>query len=380
MLQEILDETAERIGKDLADQPEVQMQLRNTIGFVFGQLDRLDAAEKMYRSSLDLTRKLGGNEHPEVAGALHNLSELLRFRGRWREAEVAERQALAINQKLFGSQNPAVGDSLNNLALVLTDMGQLDEAEMLFCEALPMNRKLLGDEHPQVAICFARFGNLRYAQGKFHEAEAMYRDAVTIQTALLAKKSSRFPGSIQAPEVELAWTLYGLSRVLDAQGKSPEAETVLRDAVASMNKVLQADNSQRLKLVGNLAKLYARHGRLEQAEAAYRDLLEGLRLPAEKGDAAALNEIAWLLATCNYSAVRNGRSAVTFAEKAVARTGRQDPNYLDTLAAAYAEAGEFEKAVDVQNEAIALLRDQKTKKDYESRLKLYQSNSSYREP
>jgi uncharacterized protein HemY len=71
---------------------------------------------------------------------------------------------------------------------------------------------------------------------------------------------------------------------------------------------------------------------------------------------------------------------VTFAEKAVARTGRQDPNYLDTLAAAYAEAGEFEKAVDVQNEAIALLRDQKTKKDYESRLKLYQSNSSYREP
>jgi len=391
MLREILDETAERIGKDLADQPEVQVQLRNTIGFVFWQLDRLEAAEKMYRSSLDLTRKLGENENPEVAGTLHNLSDVLRLRGRFREAEVTERQALAINQKLLGPQHPAVGASLNNLGLVLTDMGQLDEAEMLFCEALPMNRKLLSDEHPQVATCFGRFGNLREAQGKFREAEAMYRDAVKIQTALLAKKSSGFPASIQAPEVELAWTRYGLSvelawtlcglsRVLDAQGKSSEAETVLRDAVVLMTKVLHANHSHRLKFLGKLAKLYARHGRLEQAEAVYRDLLEALRAPVEKGDPDALNEIAWLLATCNHSAVRNGRSAVTFAEKAVAGTSRQNANFLDTLAAAHAEAGEFEKAVDVQNEAIALLRDQKTKKDYESRLKLYQSNSSYREP
>ena len=71
---------------------------------------------------------------------------------------------------------------------------------------------------------------------------------------------------------------------------------------------------------------------------------------------------------------------MNLAEDAVAKTERKDPQYLDTLAAAYAEAGEFAKAIAVQNEAIALMRDGKMKKDFESRLKLYESNSPYREP
>jgi len=49
------------------------------------------------------------------------------------------------------------------------------------------------------------------------------------------------------------------------------------------------------------------------------------------------------------------------------------------LAAAYAEVGQFEKAVSVQNEAIGLLQDETLKKDLATRLKLYESNSPYRE-
>ena len=59
-------------------------------------------------------------------------------------------------------------------------------------------------------------------------------------------------------------------------------------------------------------------------------------------------------------------------------TDRKEPNYLDTLAAAYAEAGQFETAVAVQREAILLLRDEKQKQDFASRLKLYESNTPYR--
>ena len=85
-------------------------------------------------------------------------------------------------------------------------------------------------------------------------------------------------------------------------------------------------------------------------------------------------------ATCPYSAVRDGPRAVGFAEKAAAATNRKDPNILDTLAAAYAEAGQFTNAVTVQKEAIALVQDAKMKGDFASRLKLYESSSPYREP
>jgi predicted DNA-binding WGR domain protein len=71
---------------------------------------------------------------------------------------------------------------------------------------------------------------------------------------------------------------------------------------------------------------------------------------------------------------------VTFAQKAVAATDRKDPKILDTLAAAYAEVGEFAKAADVQTEAMNRVHDEKEKSGYASRLKLYQSNTPYREP
>jgi tetratricopeptide (TPR) repeat protein len=50
---------------------------------------------------------------------------------------------------------------------------------------------------------------------------------------------------------------------------------------------------------------------------------------------------------------------------------------LDTLAAAYAEAGQYTNAVKVQKEAIALLQNEEQKKDYASRLRLYESGSPY---
>jgi len=67
-----------------------------------------------------------------------------------------------------------------------------------------------------------------------------------------------------------------------------------------------------------------------------------------------------------------------FALRAVEATSRTNAMYLDTLAAAYAEVGQFTNAVRVQKEAIALLEDPKEKEDYESRLRLYQAGSPVR--
>jgi len=93
-----------------------------------------------------------------------------------------------------------------------------------------------------------------------------------------------------------------------------------------------------------------------------------------------LNNLAWIMATSNDSALRDGRTAVAFAEKAVAKTGRKDPGMLDTLAAAYAEAGDFGKTEQAQREAIDLSGEDATKSAFATRLKLYESRTPYRQP
>jgi hypothetical protein len=65
-----------------------------------------------------------------------------------------------------------------------------------------------------------------------------------------------------------------------------------------------------------------------------------------------LDEVAWLLATYPDSRSRDGTEAVRLAEHASELTGRKIPALLDTLAAAYAEAGNFPQAINVGEEAL----------------------------
>ena len=77
--------------------------------------------------------------------------------------------------------------------------------------------------------------------------------------------------------------------------------------------------------------------------------------------------------------LRDGKRAVELAEKSVAASDRKNPMTLDTLAAAYAEAGLFDKAKAVQQEAIKLLRDEDQKRDSARRLKFYTGNLPFRD-
>ncbi len=91
--------------------------------------------------------------------------------------------------------------------------------------------------------------------------------------------------------------------------------------------------------------------------------------------AIAFNALASLQATCPAAEFRDGAKAVQNATRACELTNWKDARYVGTLAAAYAEAGDFETAVKWQKKAIILLPE---KQDYyEDRLKLYQSGKPY---
>jgi tetratricopeptide (TPR) repeat protein len=98
----------------------------------------------------------------------------------------------------------------------------------------------------------------------------------------------------------------------------------------------------------------------------------------ERANAEEMRRLAWLMAASDDPRLRDGTTAVSFAEKAVAATGRKSPTCLDTLAAAYAEAGQFAEAVSAEKEAIARPTTDDQKKVYAARLKLYELKFAYR--
>ena len=151
---------------------------------------------------------------------------------------------------------------------------------------------------------------------------------------------------------------------------------VAKDETEAFKWFREAANNGNIAAQRDLGGLYATGRGVEQNSA---EAIKWYRKAAEAGLPAAQNDFAWMLATSTDASLRNGLLAVTFAEKAVTATRRSDASFLDTLAAAYAEAGDFEKAVAIQNEAITLLKDAASKQDYTSRLRLYEAKTPYRE-
>jgi len=547
LLKDILDKTAERIGKELTNQPQVEAELRYTIGDVYLDLRSLEKAEAMHREALRLRRELWGTNHMTVFESLTSLADVLRREGRYREAEQLRRESLGVAREVQGSQHPDVARALNGLAVVLQNearwaegeelhrqalaiqrnvlpagdialaytldnlavalqmQGKFAEGEENYREALTIRRKVLGDDNPAVALTIVHQAIMLDRQGRLPEAENLFRDALAVRKKILGEEhpdvlkstghlvttllkqgklaeaeglcretlptwNKKLNKQNAATVLELADLL---SRCLSQEGKTNEVEALYRDELATLRFRLGPDEPRvadmlasetaRLLAKGDLIKaeplaseclsirqkaipdnwktfsaqnllggillaekkyveaepllisayegmskregsipwtgrgnpkaavlrllqLYDETGRPEQAAKwrvervnVSRRVVERHRKAATAGRWDAMNDFAWLLATSDVAEVRDGRTALTYAERAVTGTSRTNAMYLDTLAAAHAEAGEFAKAVSVQKEAIALAQAEYLRKDLTVRLKLYESNTPYRE-
>jgi len=158
-------------------------------------------------------------------------------------------------------------------------------------------------------------------------------------------------------------------------GKPRKAIEVLTQA----NRV-ESDNHITLQLRGNA---YLNVGDHAEAIADFKRA-EAL---VEEDDDGLLNNYAWVLATSPLAELRDGKRAVELATRACELTAYETPHILSTLAAAYAETGDFataekwsQKSIDVSQQAIDKTDDEKLKEKLRKELEqLTKEVASYKE-
>lgn len=124
---------------------------------------------------------------------------------------------------------------------------------------------------------------------------------------------------------------------------------------------------------------YSDKGDFDRAMADYERALQ-----LNPNLSTALNSLAWDLATMPSASRRDGPRAVELAKQALVLNERE-PGFLDTLAAAYAEAGKFGDAVRTQKKGIEMLKQTKGMpksviENFENRLRFYENNQPFHRP
>jgi eukaryotic-like serine/threonine-protein kinase len=280
MLREIVDKTAERIGAELKQQPEVGAELSWVVGNTYEALGNYGDAERMYRTALEVNRQRPGGDNIAVAYLLGHIAGVVGNQGRNAEAETLEREALALWKKLGGEESPHVADTLDRLAMVYLRQSQnapgpasqklLMEAEALEHEALRLRRKSIDNEGFNTARSLGNLALVLGAQRRQSKAEPIIRETLAIHRKLLGNEN-----------LTVAMWLINLGDCLMWQGKHDEADRLFREGLAIRRRLSGNEHPDVAYSLSHLAKMLQRQGKPAETEKLEREALAIYRkLPA----------------------------------------------------------------------------------------------------
>jgi serine/threonine protein kinase/Tfp pilus assembly protein PilF len=360
MLRGILDRTAERVGKEMANQPAVEGDLRGLIGRLYVEIGIYDRAEEMQRAALALNRNLSGNhseqtaaslndlanalwkqrklaeaqgaydealvirrrlfgnEHPDVAATLNGLGAVYRRQRKLAESEAFTRDALEMRRRFFGNEHLDVAESLRNLCIVLADRGKRTEAEVAARDMLAMRRRLLGNDHPLVAAALADVAWVTGSSGNVADLEALETEAFGIQQRLLPEAHP-----------DLVKSIYLLGERMRQRGNLAESHTVLHAALSLQRKLLGENHPDVLATLSGLAATLEQEKNWADAEIARRELLAQWRKRGDR-DSQVFTEMEALHR--NLIAQKKFEEAEQLLDEALTPSFIQQPSSVKLLA------------------------------------------------
>jgi len=272
------------------------------------------------------------------------------------------------------AKNPNCWMAHNNLGIVLFQKGEIDEAVSHYRITLNLQPDFWDADY--------NLGTALLKKGEIDEAIAYCTRAVTIapndpdaQVALgnsLAQKE-RVDDAIAHYKKALAIrpdyfiAHYALGHIFLEKGEIDAAVFHSRAAVS-----IQPQNTDAHT---NLAVAFDEKGQIAEAIKQYEQALE-----ISPQSVAAANNLAWLLATNPDASIRHRDRALELATRANQLSGGGNATVLRTLAAAYANAGQFSRAVEVGQIALSLTdRQSPLAKALQQEIAGYQAGLPYRE-
>jgi tetratricopeptide (TPR) repeat protein len=299
----------------------------NNLAGVLARRGDLDSAIEEYQKVLELV--------PQFAEAHNNLGMVLLSRGQIDSAIEHFQRALELD--------PNHAAARMNLAKVLAGRGEIDQA-------ISRSQAAIAD-NPENAEAHFSLANALFRRGEVSSAIAHYQMALEINPSFAAAHANLATALADGDDFDSAIDQYRAALKIEPDNKL--ARNNLGVVVSARENMLNTVAEQR----------------------------KAVRLHPD--DAVALNNLARTLATNPNASIRNGGKAVELAERAVKLSGRRKPSVLNTLAAAYAEAGRFSNAVQTAEQAEQLSSaagDRALAEQIRSRLELYRSGKPYRQP
>jgi protein O-mannosyl-transferase len=250
------------------------------------------------------------------------------------------------------ARNPSCWMAYNNLGIVLSQKGQVDDAIAHYRKTLEMQPDYSEADY-NLGIALLQKGEIDEAinhcqravavQPKDPEAQLALGNAL-LRKALIDEAIVHYQKALAIRPYYVA-AHYNLSRAFLEKGE-PDA-AILHSAAALSIQPEHADAHT------NIATAFLEKGQVVEAIVHYRKALE-----IAPRSVSAQNNLAWILATSSNASLRNGTKALELAQQANQLSGGANPIVLHSLAAAYAEVGQFAKAIEVAQGAIRLATEQ----------------------
>jgi tetratricopeptide (TPR) repeat protein len=264
--------------------------------------------------------------------------------------------------------------ALMNRGNAYSATGDLDKALQDYNEAIRLDPENAG-AYVNRALELARRGELEPAMEDYAKAitlKPQQWEAYFNRAAQLQRQGKFGDALVDLNEVarinpKFAGTHVNRGNIYVRQGK-------LDEAISDYNSALQLEPN-RTEVYSSRADAFLRQKKYRQALA---DLQIAVQMTSKKPD-VALNSLAWLRATCPKTETRDGKEAVELAMKACALSNWTYWGYIDTLAAAYAEAGDFKHAVKYQKQVLEMVKKSPDYSELQRRLAMYEKHKPYRE-